>query len=122
YKRFANCDTAERLETMQEELVDRFGALPPAARALIESHRLRLLGRPLGVARIDADSETIQIQFVAHPPLDPAGVLRLVQKHQWKLAGPTKLRVARVTGELPERAAAVRQVLDALTQAAIRPS
>ncbi len=28
-----------RVEQMQEELVDRFGDLPPAARALIESHR-----------------------------------------------------------------------------------
>jgi transcription-repair coupling factor (superfamily II helicase) len=116
YKRFANCDTQERVEAMQEEIVDRFGELPPAARALIESHRLRLLGKPLGVARIDADPETLQIQFVPHPPLDPAAVLKLVQKHKWKLAGPTKLRVERVTSELPERAAAVRHVLEALAQ------
>jgi transcription-repair coupling factor (superfamily II helicase) len=120
YKRFANCDTQERLEGMQEELVDRFGGLPPAARALIESHRLRLLGKPLGVARIDADSETLQIQFVPHPPLDPAGVLKLVQKHKWRLAGPTKLRVERVTGELPERAAEVRQVLEGLRTAVLK--
>jgi len=36
YKRFANCASAEQLEAMQEELVDRFGGLPGAARALIE--------------------------------------------------------------------------------------
>jgi transcription-repair coupling factor (superfamily II helicase) len=120
YKRFANCDTQERLEAMQEELVDRFGELPGAARALIDSHRLRILGKPLGVARIDASSETIQIQFVPRPPLDPTAVLKLVQKHQWKLLGPNKLRVERVTSELPERAAAVRQVLDALAAAAVK--
>jgi len=50
YKRFANCVSAEQLEAMQEELVDRFGDLPGAARALIESHRLRILGRALGVS------------------------------------------------------------------------
>jgi transcription-repair coupling factor (superfamily II helicase) len=120
YKRFANCDSAERVEAMQEELVDRFGDLPGAARALIESHRLRILGRALGVARVDANPETIQIQFVPHPPLDPATVLKLVQKQKWKLTGPTKLRVERVTGELPERALAVRQVLETLAQAAAR--
>jgi transcription-repair coupling factor (superfamily II helicase) len=120
YKRFANCDTPERVEAMQEELVDRFGDLPGAARALIESHRLRILGRSLGVARIDADPETIQLQFVQHPPLDPAAVLKLVQKNRWKLAGPTKLRVERVTSELPERALAVRQVLEALGTAALK--
>jgi transcription-repair coupling factor (superfamily II helicase) len=123
YKRFANCDTPERLEAMQEELVDRFGSLPPAARALIESHRLRILGKPLGVARVDAASEFIQIQFVPHPPLDPAAVLKLVQKQRgWKLAAPAKLRVERVTSELPERAAAVRQVLDALGAASTQSS
>src|SRR5258706_1989466 len=122
YKRFANCDSAERVEAMQEELVDRFGDLPPAARSLIESHRLRILGRSLGVARVDADSETIQLQFVPHPPLDPARVLALVQKNRWKLTGPTRLRVERVTGELPERALAVRQVLEALATAALKPA
>ncbi len=121
YKRFANCDTPERVEAMQEELVDRFGDLPGAARALIESHRLRILGRALGVARVDATPEFIQLQFVQHPPLDPAAVLKLVQKQRWKLTGPTKLRVERVTSELPERAIAVRQVLDALAQAAQQP-
>ena len=120
YKRFANCDTQERLEGMQEELVDRFGELPPAARALVESHRLRLLGRALGVARVDADPETIQMQFVAHPPLDPGAVLKLVQRNQWKLVGPAKLRVERVTSDLPERAAAVRKVLEALATAALK--
>ena len=120
YKRFANCDSAERVEAMQEELVDRFGDLPGAARALIESHRLRILGRSLGVARIDATPEFIQLQFVQHPPLDPAAVLKLVQKQRgWKLTGPTKLRVERVTSELVERALAVRQVLEALAQAAV---
>jgi len=120
YKRFANCESTERVEAMQEELVDRFGELPGAARALIESHRLRILGRSLGVARIDAAPETIQLQFVPHPPLDPAAVLKVVQKNRWKFTGPTKLRVERVTGELPERALAVRQVLEALAPAAIR--
>jgi len=57
---------------------------------------------------------------VAHPPLDPAAVLKLVQKKGWKLTGPTKLRVERVTSELVERATAVRQVLEALATAALK--
>jgi len=121
YKRFANCASAEQLEAMQEELVDRFGDLPGAARALIESHRLRILGRSLGVARADATPEFVQLQFVQHPALDPAAVLKLVQKQGgWKLTAPNKLRVERVTSELPERALAVRQVLEALATAVLR--
>ncbi len=112
YKRFANCASAEQLGAMQEELVDRFG-----------SHRLRILGRALGVSRVDAAPEFIQLQFVPHPPLDPAAVLKLVQKQRgWKLTAPNKLRVERVTSELPERALAVRQVLEALATAALKPA
>jgi transcription-repair coupling factor (superfamily II helicase) len=119
YKRFANCDSLERLEAMTEELVDRFGELPDAARALIECHRLRILGKPLGVARLDATSEAILLHFTPHPPIDPAAVLKLVQKQRgWKLSGPDKLRVERVTGALAERAGAAKQVLESLRQVA----
>ena len=34
YKRLANCDSADELEAMHEELVDRFGSPPEAAQAL----------------------------------------------------------------------------------------
>jgi hypothetical protein len=45
--------------------------------------------------------------------------MKLVQKNRWKLTGPTKLRVERVTSELPERALSVRQVLEALATTVI---
>ena len=51
YKRLANCDSAEELEAMQEELVDRFGRPPEPALALLACHRLRLVAKPMGVAQ-----------------------------------------------------------------------
>ncbi|MBM3347653.1 MAG: transcription-repair coupling factor, partial [Betaproteobacteria bacterium] len=119
YKRFANCDTTNQLEAMMEEVIDRFGRLPEPARVLIESHRLRILGKPLGIARLDATAETLQLQFVAHPPPDGATVIRMLQKNRnWKLAGPTRLRIERVTSDIDERSRAVRQVYDQLVAAA----
>lgn len=115
YKRFANCETTDQIDLMQEELIDRFGDLPDPARALIESHRLRILGKPLGVARLDATSETLQLHFVPHPPIEPGLIIRMVQKNRtWKLAGPNKLRIEVVTGEIPERVAAVRKIFEQL--------
>jgi transcription-repair coupling factor (superfamily II helicase) len=100
---------------MQEELVDRFGPLPAPAAALVESHRLRILAHPLGVVRIDAPSDHVQLQFGPHPAVDPARVLELVQTRRgWKLAGPTKLRVAAAAATPKERVQAVRGVLEAL--------
>ena len=115
YKRLANCDTAEALTAMQEELVDRFGPLPEPAQALVESHRLRILAYPLGVARIDAPPDHVQIQFGAHPAVDPVRVIELVQQERgWKLAGPTKLRVAIAAATVKERVQAVRRLLEQL--------
>ena len=64
YKRLANCESSAALDELQEELIDRFGKLPDQARALVDTHRLRILSRPLGVSRIDASESVILIQFV----------------------------------------------------------
>jgi transcription-repair coupling factor (superfamily II helicase) len=110
YKRLANCENPDALDLLREELVDRFGLLPEPARTLIECHRLRILGKPLGVARIDATESAIQIQFIPNPPIDPARVLALVQKRKnYRLAGPDRLRIDLKLPEVKERVAAVRQ-------------
>ena len=72
YKRLANGETLEELEAMQEELVDRFGSLPEPAQALVACHRLRLILKPMGVAKLDAGPEWTTLQFGPHPPFDPA--------------------------------------------------
>jgi len=116
YKRLANCETPEALERLQEELVDRFGLLPDPARALIECHRLRLLGKPLGLARIDASETAIQLQFIPKPPIEPAKVLSLVhRKKQYRLAGQDKLHIELKLPEVKDRIAAVREALGELS-------
>jgi len=115
YKRLANCETAGALEALQEELVDRFGLLPEPARALVECHRLRILGRPLGISRIDASDAVILLQFIPKPPIDPARVLNLVrQKKNYRLAGQDKLRIELALPDVPSRVAAIRQAFGEL--------
>ncbi len=112
YKRLSDADSREALEQLHEELVDRFGDLPEAARALLESHAVRIAARPLGIARVDATHEAVQLQFVKNPPLDGSKVIAFIQKRRnAKLAGPDKLRVE---GKMPawqERAQAVKDIL-----------
>jgi transcription-repair coupling factor (superfamily II helicase) len=115
YKRLANCESLETLETLREELIDRFGLLPEPARALIECHRLRILGKPLGLARIDASESAIQLQFVPRPPIEPAKVLSLVQrKKHYRLAGQDRLRIELKLADVKERVAAVREAFSEL--------
>jgi transcription-repair coupling factor (superfamily II helicase) len=116
YKRLADAETAEQLDLLREELVDRFGELPEAARALIECHRVRIAARPLGVARVDATHEAVQLQFIKNPPLDGARVIDFIRKkgRQARLAGPEKLRVDAKLPAWQERAQAVKDILHQL--------
>jgi transcription-repair coupling factor (superfamily II helicase) len=113
YKRLADASSLESLEILQEELVDRFGDLPEAARALLECHRVRFAARPLGVTRVDATHESVQLQFIKNPPIEAAKVLSFIQKKgkQARLAGPEKLRVEAKLATWPERAAAAKDIL-----------
>jgi len=115
YKRLANCDDEDTLDLLREELVDRFGKLPEQARALVESHRLRILGKPLGIARIDATDTAVQLQFVPNPPIEPMKVLKLVQsRRDYKLAGQDRIRIEAAMPDAQTRVAAIRRVFTEL--------
>ena len=116
YKRLANCDTLEQLDAMHEELIDRFGAPPGHARTLLDSHRLRVISKPLGIARIDASETAVQLQFVPNPPIDAARVMQLIQRNtHYRLAGQDRLRITADLHQVSERVARVRQVFGELT-------
>ena len=93
YKRLASVHDAEDLTLLQEELIDRFGPLPDPARALLDTHRLRLAAKPLGILKVDASADGILLQFVPKPPIDPGRIIQLIQtRRDIKLAGENRLR------------------------------
>jgi len=116
YKRLANCDNEEQLQLLQEELIDRFGELPEPTRTLIDSHRLRLLGKPLGIARIDASDSVIQLHFIPNPPIEPMKIIKLIQtRKNYKLAGQDRLRIEIKTENLKSRVAEIRKTFTELS-------
>ncbi len=115
YKRLSHCEDGDALDEVQAELIDRFGMLPDPGAALLESHRLRLLAKPLGIVRVDASSESIVLQFVPRPPIDPVRLMQLIQrKSHYKLAGPDRLRIQISTPGWRERAARTRELFKEL--------
>ncbi|AWI74582.1 transcription-repair coupling factor [Parazoarcus communis] len=115
YKRLANCEAEEELRDLQEELIDRFGELPPQALALLETHRMRLLLKPWDVQKLDASDAQISIQFGKAAPIDPVKVIFLIQKDRsTKMAGPDKLIRRASLPDLKQRVKAVRDLLDAV--------
>jgi transcription-repair coupling factor (superfamily II helicase) len=112
YKRLANCDTPESLQAMTEELVDRYGPLPEQARTLLETHRLRIAGKPLALQRIDAGVNGVQLVFGAATTIDPRRVVELVRRRpNLRMAGPDRLRIDVRLGSVEERIALLRDLL-----------
>ena len=117
YKRLANCSTPEELDELHQELIDRFGLLPEPAQTLLDSHRLRIAARSLGICKVDASNEAIQIQFIANPPIDPLRVLHLIQtKRHYKLSGQDKLRIELKFGDITQRVLAIKNFFNELKQ------
>ena len=115
YKRLANCESEDELQALQEELIDRFGEMPPQTRTLLETHRLRMLVKPYGVAKMEASESQISVQFDASAPIDPMKIITLIQKDkQTKMSGPDKLVRKIATPDLKARVAAVKALLDAV--------
>ncbi len=117
YKKLASARTSEQIDTLLEELVDRFGKLPAQAQTLIDVHRLRVIARAYGVVKVDATPALTTVTFCKEPPIDPLRIIELIRKHRHiKLVGNEKLRIERSLAEPHERAQMVRDLLRSLGQ------
>jgi len=115
YKRLANCSKASAIDDMQEEMIDRFGKLPEQVKSLLETHRLRVAAKPLGIIKIDAHNEAATLQFEPQPPIDAMRIIELVQKNKHiRLNGQDKLRITANMPDLASRVAQIKTTLKAL--------
>jgi len=118
YKKLATATDPDTIIALQEELADRFGRLPAPARALVDTHRLRLDAQALGVRRIDAAPGTMWLHFIPQPPVDVARIMQLIGRdRRVRLAGQDKLRIDGAPAELDARLQQLRTVFKALAGA-----
>ncbi|HEZ8242426.1 TPA: transcription-repair coupling factor [Neisseria gonorrhoeae] len=115
YKRLAVCETVQKINSIHEELVDRFGLTEQPVKTLIESHHLRLAAKELGIDAIDATSEAVTVTFGKHHCIDPTGIILLIQTDKkYRLAGADKLRFAAEMENIEVRINTVKTVLKTL--------
>jgi transcription-repair coupling factor (superfamily II helicase) len=115
YKRIAASPDAQALDDLQAEIGDRFGALPAPAGSLFQAARITLQCRQLGIRRLDVGAQSSYLIFEEHNRIDPAAVIKLIQREPrvYRLEGSLKLRIAR--GAPAEgRFALAQQLLSAL--------
>ena len=116
YKRIANATTAEELNDLHAEFVDRFGGLPVPLRHLFRATELRLRLQQMGIRRLDLGENGGRLEFAADTPVDPFSLIQLVQKepNSHRLEGATTLRVTRKLTDFDARIEYADQLLDKL--------
>ena len=120
YKRLAVCETVQQINTIYEELVDRFGLPEQPVKTLIESHHLRLAAKELGIDAIDATSEAVTVTFGKHHQIDPTEIILLIQTDKkYRLAGADKLKFTAQMEDVETRIKMVKSVLKTLKERVI---
>lgn len=116
YKRIANAENPDTLSDLQVEMIDRFGLLPDSVKYLFRVTELKLMAQPLGIKKIDANSQGVRIAFIDEPNIDTSKLLTLVQANplQYQLAGSQTLRFNVETTTPEARIASVVQLLQQL--------
>jgi transcription-repair coupling factor (superfamily II helicase) len=123
YKRLAMAESLATVDTLLEEITDRFGKLPPQGQTLFDTHRLRLQAKPYGVTKIDAGPKLMSISFRPKAPVDASRIIALMQKTRFiKFAGNDKLRIEREMPDAKERAQYLRDILRSLGAPVAQPT
>ena len=79
YRRVASATDELELTTLADELVDRYGPIPPAVARLLEFGKIRILADGLGVDSIDREKHLLVLKFRDDAPLDPVRLVSIVQ-------------------------------------------
>ena len=116
YKRIASAANREALSELQVEMIDRFGLLPDAAKALFQITELKLKATPLGIRKIDMGEQGGRIIFDQQPNVDPVKIIQLIQQQpqRYKLDGQDKLRITQSLPEREQRIQAAQKLLEQL--------
>ncbi len=104
YKRIAGAADEEELQSLQEEMIDRFGLHPEPVKNLFQITGLKRRAMQLGIRKIDLGAQGGRIHFHEQADIDPAHVIELIQSapQHYRLDGQDRLKITR---ELPDTAA-----------------
>ena len=75
-------------------MIDRFGTLPDQTKHLFAIHRLRIQAEPLKINKIDANSNSMTLEFAPDTPVDALAIIQLIQKdgQRYRMNGASGIR------------------------------
>ncbi|NTS76102.1 transcription-repair coupling factor [Catenovulum sp. SM1970] len=117
YKKIASCDTQDKLDDVQIELIDRFGLLPQPAKNLVKQSQLKLQAAKLGIKKLDAGIKGGIVEFKEGAVTDPTKIINLIQSAPttFGLAGQDKLRFNLEAAEAQEKLDFIEQLFKLLS-------
>ena len=66
--------------SLRDEIRDRYGAFPAEVTELFEYSKVRLLAESMGLGSIERKNRRLVLVFSATSPVDPAGMVSLVNR------------------------------------------
>lgn len=119
YNRLAHLESDEDIEAIREEMVNRFGPIPPEAENLFASMRIKVLCRTALVERLDAGPKGMNISFYKNLFPNPAGLVQFITA-QMGLAKlkPDKVTFTRPWADRHDRLQGIISVLEKLAKIA----
>jgi transcription-repair coupling factor (superfamily II helicase) len=95
YRRLSGLREKEELESMKEEMLDRFGPFPPEVSNLLEVMSVRLLLKKLRITRLDVVPDGLIVTFSEDTAVSPAKLVTLVktQPKRFRFLTDRKLKV-----------------------------
>lgn len=101
YRRLSKLCEPEELEVMKEELLDRFGPLPPEVTNLMHVMSVRLLLKKAGISRLDINRGAAILTFSENTRVEPEILVRAARektgKFQFLSERKVKLRIANLS-------------------------
>jgi transcription-repair coupling factor (superfamily II helicase) len=80
YKKLVQSDSEDDVSEIMDEVIDRFGPLPPAVSYLLDIMRLRVHLKKLLIRRLEYDGKRLIFAFHEKTPVSPDKVISLVRE------------------------------------------
>src|SRR5277367_4260989 len=78
YKRLAGAEDHATLDSVMEEMTDRYGPVPASVKNLVEATRFKLMCQKVGVLHVDRKQNHVYIRFTDSATIEPAALMQYV--------------------------------------------
>ena len=85
YKRLSMIDDIKTLEDMENELRDIYGPLPRPARMLLQVIEIKILGRHLGISKLERQGTFVHFVFSDKDSMSRIKIIELGSRHKSRL-------------------------------------